>query len=79
VHVPRRIRLNRLVVEPRAVAVLPLRSAYHTKLGAASARHVVAAFFELHNGLASKAPLPTLFLGLQKNLICLVVFGTLRG
>ena len=57
------VGLDGVVVEPGAVARLPLAAADHAELGAAPARHVVAAFLELDGGGAVEAALPAFLLG----------------
>ncbi len=62
VHVGEAVGFDGLVVEPGAVARLPLEAADHAELGAAAARHVVAAFLELDGGGAVEAALPAFVL-----------------
>ena len=62
VHVREAVRFDGLVVEPRAIARLPLEATDHAELGAAATGHVVAAFLELDGGGAVEAPLPAFFL-----------------
>ena len=63
VHVGEAVGFDGFVVEPRAIARLPLEAADHAEFGAAAARHVVAAFLELDGGGAVEAALPAFFLG----------------
>ena len=79
VHVREAVRFDGLVVEPGAIARLPLEAADHAELGAAAAGHVVAAFLELDGGGAVEAPLPALFLCDFDKLLCRRVFGTLAA
>lgn len=62
IHVVQAIILDRLVIEPRAIARLPLGAANHAKLGPAPARHVVAALFQFDGGGAIEAALPAFLL-----------------
>ena len=63
VHVGEAVGFDGLVVEPGAVARLPREAADHAELGAAAARHVVAAFLELDRRGAVEAALPAFRLG----------------
>ena len=58
VDVGEAVGLDGVVIEPGAVARLPLQAADHAELGPAPARHVVAAFLELDGGGAVEAALP---------------------
>ena len=62
VHVVQPVRLHGRVVEPGAVAALPLGAADHAELGRAAARHVVAPFLQLHRRRAVVASLPPVLL-----------------
>ena len=76
VHVGEAVGFDGFVVEPWAIARLPLEAADHAKFGAAATRHVVAAFLELDGGGAVEAALPAFFLcDLDEFLRC-SVFGT---
>lgn len=57
------VRVDGVVVEPGAVARLPLEAANHAEFRAAATRHVVAAFLQLDGGGAVKAALPAFLLG----------------
>lgn len=76
VHVGEAVGFDGFVVEPRAIARLPLEAADHAELGAAAARHVVAAFLELDCGGAVEAALPAFFLGDLDEFLRRGVFGT---
>ena len=76
VHVGEAVCFDGFVVEPRAIARLPLEAADHAKFGAATTRHVVAAFLELDGGGAVEAALPAFFLGNLDEFLRRGVFGT---
>ena len=76
VHVDEAVGFDGFVVEPRAIARLPLEAADHAEFGAAATRHVVAAFFELDGGGAVEAALPAFFLGDLDEFLRRGVFGT---
>ena len=63
VHVGEAVGLDGVVIEPGAIARLPLEAADHAELGPAPARHVIAAFLKLDGGGAVEAALPPLLLG----------------
>lgn len=65
------------VVEPWAVATLPLDAADHAEFGLAAARHVVAALLQLDHGGAVEAALPALLLGDLCEARCGFVFRAL--
>lgn len=67
------------VVEPWAVACLPRAGAQHAKVGATTARHVVAALFKLYHGSAVVTALPSLLLGQVDKPLSLWIVGTLAG
>ena len=75
VHVGEAVSFDGVVVEPGAVARFPLEAANHAELGAAAARHVVAAFLELDGRGAVEAALPSLFLCDLDELLRRGVFG----
>ena len=56
------ILLHALVVEPGAIAPLPLEPANHAELRPATARHVVASFLQFHSRGTVVAALPALLL-----------------
>lgn len=62
IHMVQAIILDGCVIEPRTIARLPLGATNHTKLGPASASHVVAALFQFDGGGAIEAALPAFFL-----------------
>ena len=68
----------RLIVEPWAVARLPFQTADHTKLRCASARHMIAAFFQLDHCRTTKASLPALLLRNLNKGLRVWVFRTLE-
>ena len=70
------ILLHGLVVEPWAVAALPLLAAYHAKFGFTTARHVVAAFLKLHGSRAVVASLPAFTLRYLNELLSGVILWT---
>lgn len=57
------VRFDGVVVEPGAIARLPLEAADHAEFCAAATRHVVAAFLQLDGGGAVEATLPAFVLG----------------
>lgn len=67
------VSLDLAVVEPRTVARLPFRTAYHAKLGGATTGHMVAAFLELDHGGAVVAALPAFAPCHLDEPICLLV------
>lgn len=70
------ILLNRLVIEPRAVASFPFHTADHAELRFTPTRHVVATLFQFDSGTAVVASLPSFLLGDFNELLGGVVFGT---
>lgn len=75
VDVDEAVGFDGLVVEPGAVARLPLKAADHAEFGAAAARHVVAAFLELDGRRAVEAALPSFLLGNLDKLLRRGVLG----
>ena len=71
------VGLDGVVVEPGAIARLPLEAADHAELGPAPARHVIAAFLELDGGGAVEAALPAFLLGDLDELLRRGVLGAL--
>ena len=74
-HVSEAVGFDGFVVEPGAIARLPLEAADHAEFSAAATRHVVAAFPELDGGGAVEAALPSFFLGDLDELLRRGVFG----
>ena len=79
VDVGEAVGLDGVVVEPRAIARLPLQAADHAELGPAPARHVVAAFLELDGGGAVEAALPAFLLCDLDELLRRGVLGALAA
>ena len=79
VDVREAVGLDGVVVEPRAIARLPLQAADHAELGPAPARHVVAPFLELDGGGAVEAALPAFLLGDLDKLLRRGVLGALAA
>lgn len=76
VHVGEAVGFDGFVVEPRAIARLPLEAADHAEFGAAATRHVVATFLELDGGGAVEAALPAFFLCDLDEFLRRSIFGT---
>ena len=79
VDVGEAVGLDSIVVEPRAIARLPLEAADHAELGPAPARHVVAPFLELDGGGAVEAALPAFVLCDLDELLRRGVLGALAA
>ena len=75
VHMCKTVGFDGVVVEPRAIARFPFEAADHAELGAATARHVVAAFFEFDGGGTVEAALPALLFGDPDELLRRCVLG----
>lgn len=70
------VRFHRLVVEPGTVTGLPFVATYHAELCSASARHMVASFFQLDHSRTVEAALPPFFLSNFGESIGLGILGT---
>lgn len=79
-HAVQSIRVRHFtIIEPRAVARLPLVATHHTELRRAATLHVVAAFAQLDHGVALVAALPALFLSLLHKPGNFWILGTVGG
>ena len=67
------------VVEPRALASLPLGAANHAELRHAPTRHVIAAFLQLDQRATIVTSLPPFLLGLLDKLGDLRILGAVAG
>lgn len=68
--------IHSIIVEPRTITALPLKSAYHAELGRTPASHMVATLLKLHHGRTIVAfPPSSLFSNFDK-LFHRRVFGT---
>lgn len=67
------------IVEPRALASLPLGAANHAELRHAPTRHVITAFLQLDQRAAIVTSLPPFLLGLLDKLGDLRILGAVAG
>lgn len=71
--------IHGFIIEPWAIARLPLQPTHHAELCGTAASHVVAALFELYHSMAAIASLPAFFFRRFHECLCFWIFGAFSG